>query len=89
MFMKKWKNVRIVTVTILVLFVLYLIIDVITCINMEYPHPMLGLDAYNWLDQFKTDLIITLYLFGIPLLIDIILLVISIIKLKNKQLQIN
>lgn len=87
--MKKWKNVRIVTVTILVLFVLYLIIDVITCINMEYPHPMLGLDAYNWLDQFKTDLIITLYLFGIPLLIDIILLVISIIKLKNRQLQIN
>lgn len=56
---------------------------------MEYPHPMLGLDAYNWLDQFKTDLIITLYLFGIPLLIDIILLVISIIKLKNRQLQIN
>lgn len=87
--MKKWKNVRIVTVTILVLFVLYLIIDVITCINMEYPHPMLGLDAYNWLDQFKTDLILTLYLFGIPLLIDIILLVISIIKLKNRQLQIN
>ena len=83
--MKKWKVIRNVTVSLLVLFVIYLIIDVICCINMEYPHPMLGIDAHNWGDQFRTDLLFILYLFGIPLIIDIVLLVISIVKLKNKN----
>ena len=83
--MKKWKVIRNITVSLLVLFVIYLIIDVICCINMEYPHPMLGIDAHNWGDQFRTDLLFILYLFGIPLIIDIVLLVISIVKLKNKN----
>ena len=83
--MKKWNIIRNITVSLLVLFVIYLIIDVICCINMEYPHPMLGIDAHNWGDQFRTDLLFILYLFGIPLIIDIVLLVISIVKLKNKN----
>ena len=83
--MKKWNIIRNITVSLLVLFVIYLIIDVICCINMEYPHPMLGIDAYSWIDQFRTDLLFILYLFGIPLIIDIVLLVISIVKLKNKN----
>lgn len=83
--MKKWKVIRNITVSLLVLFAIYLIMDAITCINMEYPHPMLGLDANNWIDQFRTDLIFILYLFGIPLIIDIVLLVISIVKLRNKN----
>lgn len=83
--MKKWNIIRNITVSLLVLFVIYLIVDVICCINMEYPHPMLGIDAYNWGDQFRTDLLFILYLFGIPLIIDIVLLVISIVKLKNKN----
>ena len=52
---------------------------------MEYPHPMLGIDAHNWGDQFRTDLLFILYIFGIPLIIDIVLLVISIVKLRNKN----
>ena len=83
--MKKWKIIRTITISLLVLFIIYLIMDAISCINMEYPHPMLGLDAYNWMDQFRTDLIFTLYLFALPLIIDIVLLVISIIKLGNKD----
>ena len=83
--MKKWKVIRNVTVSLLVLFFIYLIMDATFCINMEYPHPMLGIDAYNWMDQFRTDLIFTLYLFGLPLIIDIVLLVISIVKLSNKD----
>lgn len=83
--MIRWKVIRNITISLLVLFVIYLIIDVTCCINMEYPHPMLGIDAYNWMDQFRTDLIFTLYLFGMPLIIDIVLLVISIVKLKNKK----
>ena len=83
--MKKWNIIRNITVSLLVLFVIYLIIDVICCINMESPQPMLGIDAYSWIDQFRTDLLFILYLFGIPLIIDIVLLVISIVKLKNKN----
>ena len=83
--MKKWKIIRNITVSLLVLFVIYLVIDVICCINMEYPHPMLGIDAHNWGDQFRTDLLFILYIFGIPLIIDIVLLVVSIVKLRNKN----
>ena len=83
--MKKWKIIRTITISLLVLFIIYLIMDAISCINMEYPHPMLGLDAYNWMDLFRTDLIFTLYLFALPLIIDIVLLVISIVKLRNKN----
>lgn len=83
--MKKWKVIRAITISLLILFIIYLIKDAVGCINMEYPHPMLGLDAHNWGDQFRTDLLFILYIFGIPLIIDIVLLVISIVKLKNKN----
>ena len=59
--MKKWKVIRNITISLLILFIIYLVKDAIGCINMEYSHPMLGIDANNWMDQFRTDLILTLY----------------------------
>ena len=52
--------------------------------NMTYPHPMLGIDAYKWTDQFAIDIAFILVFWSIPLIIDIILLVISFIKTKKK-----
>lgn len=82
--MKKWKLIRIVTIIMLILFLGYIIFDAIQCINMKYTHPMLGIDANNWLDQFSMDLIFIMLIWGIPLIIDITFLVLSIIKTKNK-----
>lgn len=81
--MKKWKFIRIMTIIILILFFIYIICDAIICINMKYPHPMLGIDAYNWLDQFKVDLFFLIIMWLIPLVIDIALLIISTVKINK------
>ena len=83
--MKKWTIVKIIAITVLVLFAIELIIDAVMCMNMTYPHPMLGIDAYKWTDQFGLDVIMMLTIWGIPLLIDIVLLVISCIKTKKNK----
>ena len=81
--MKKWKIIKVVTTIILIVFMMYLILDAIICTQMKYPHPMLGIDAYTWIDQFSVDLVFIFITFGIPVVIDIILLVISVIKLRK------
>jgi len=81
--MKKWKIIKLVTIAVLIVFLIRLVIDAIICINMTYPHPMLGVDAYKWTDQFGVDLLFILVIWGIPLIIDIIFLIISCIKIKK------
>ncbi len=83
--MKKWKNIRIITISFLIIFAIRLIIEVIVCMNMSYPHPILGIDAYKWTDQFFFDLAFILFIWGIPLIIDIIFLIISCIELKKNR----
>ncbi len=80
---KIWKIIRGITIGVLVLFFIWMIIDSISCMNMKYPHLMLGIEAYKWTDQFAVDMAFTLYIFGIPLLINIVFLIISIVKIKK------
>ena len=80
--MRKWKIIKFITLIILIVFIMYLIFDAIICMNMNYPHPMLGIDAYTWLDQFILDLKFIFILFGIPMIIDIIFLIKAIKNLK-------
>lgn len=49
--MKKWKVIRIITIIVLIIFFINVISDLIICLNMSYPHPMLGIDANNWWDH--------------------------------------
>ncbi len=83
--MKKWKIIKFITLIILIVFIMYLIFDAIICMNMNYPHPMLGMDAHNWFDQFVVDLAFILIICGIPLIIDIIFLIKAIKKLKEES----
>ena len=83
--MKKWKIIRIITIIILVLASIYITIDAINCMNMSYPHPMLGIDAYKWTDQFFMDLYFIAIIGVIPLLIDTTLLIISCKKIKGNR----
>ena len=81
--MKKWKIIKFITLIILVIFIMYLIFDAIKCMSMNYPHPMLGIEAYTWIDQFIVDLAFIFIIFGIPLIIDIIFLIKAIKNLKK------
>ena len=81
--MKKWKIIKIITIIALLAFIMFLVLDTIICMNMKYPHPMLGMDAYTWIDQFKVDLMIIFIYFGIPLIVDIILLIVAITRTKK------
>jgi hypothetical protein len=51
--------------------------------RMSYPHDSLGVTMYNWFDQFQLELAFIAYIFGIPMIVDITLLVLSIKKLKK------
>ena len=83
---KKWKIILIVTSIILIICVLRIIIDAIYCytLDIKYPYPTLGIDIHNWYEQFRLDMVFFFYIMGIPLIVDIILLIVSIIKLKKK-----
>lgn len=50
---------------------------------MSYPHPMLGIDAHNWIEQFTVDITFIMIIWGVPLIIDVVLIIISINKIKN------
>ena len=84
---KKWKIILIVTSIILIICVLRIIIDAIYCytVDIKYPCPALGIDIHNWYEQFRLDMVFFFYIMGIPLIIDIVLLIIAIIKLKRKD----
>ena len=81
--LKVWKICRGITIGVIVLFVIRVLIDIILCMNMTYPHPMLGIDANNWVDQFLVDMAFLLIVWSIPLIIDIVFLVISCVKIKK------
>ena len=85
--MRKWKIIRFITIVFFIIFFLYLLSDAVNCMNMSYPHPMVGIDASNWIEQFTVDLLFIMINWGIPLVIDIVLMIISVIKVKKLKVQ--
>ena len=85
--MKKWKIIRSITGLIILLFLLLIIFLLISNYfkDVTYPYPMLGLEVFNWFDAFIVELSLYFYIFGIPLLIDIILFIVSIVKLNKND----
>lgn len=86
--MKKWKKIRVLTISILCIFVLYSIYIAIVCCkrNSTYPYEALGaVKINNWLEAFELEMVFRLYILGIPLIINIIFLIVSIIKTKKYQ----
>ena len=83
---KKWKIILIVTSIILIICVLRIIIDAIYCytLDIKYPYPALGIDIHNWFEQFRLDIVFFFYIMGIPLIVDIILSIVFIIKIKKE-----
>ena len=84
---KKWKIILIISSIILIICILMAISDAISCYtrDIQYPYPALGIAVSHWYEQFIIDIVLALYIIGIPLIIDIVLLIIAIIKLKRKD----
>ena len=82
--MKKWKIIRNITLAILVCFIIfagYIIINGFLVGN--YYDDIFGVTIFYWFQHVWVSLCLYLYVFGIPLLIDVIILIISIIRLKK------
>ena len=85
--MKKWKRICIITIFIFVIFigvVLWNLISAYTA-KVSYPYPALGIDINNWFDMFSLRMAFVIYIFGIPMIADIVLFIISIIKIKKTK----
>ena len=82
--MKKWKIIRNITLALLVCFMIfagYIIINGFLAGN--YYDEIFGVTIFYWFQHVWVVLCLYLYVFGIPLLIDVIILIISIIRLKK------
>lgn len=82
--MKKWKIIRNITLALLVCFMIfagYIIINGFLAGN--YYDDIFGVTIFYWFQHVWVFLCLYLYVFGIPLLIDFIILMISIIRIKK------
>ena len=82
--MKKWKIIKYVTLSILILFLIYILWLLGICINDSYPYDILGATVDNWFEAFFMNVGLRLYIGAIPLLLVIILFIVSIKKTKIK-----
>lgn len=85
--MKKWKTIRTITTLIIIIFIVIVLWNLISAYTAKvtYPYPALGIDINNWLDRFCLNMGFILYIGGIPIIIDIVLMIISIIKIKKVE----
>lgn len=85
--MKKWKRIRTITTLIIIIFIVIVLWNLISAYTAKvtYPYPALGIDINNWLDRFCLNMGFILYIGGIPIIIDIVLMIISIIKIKKME----
>lgn len=83
--MKNWKRVFYITLAILIVFLIYVGFLAWNCysVNLTYPRPAMGVDINNWIEYFVMELWVRLIVFGVPLLIDVVLLIKSIVKIKG------
>ena len=82
--MKKWKITRNITLALLICFILfagYIIIHGFLAGN--YYNDIFGVTIFYWFQHVWVALCFYLYIFGIPLLIDVVILIISIIRIKK------
>lgn len=86
--MKKWKIIKIITIGVLALFIVSQVYDAVQCMQLQYPQLALGIETFSWIEQYSIQLTFTMIWAGIPLIVDIVLLIISIVKTSKQGKQI-
>lgn len=86
--MEKWKIIRTLTISILCIFMIYTICLAVIGYksNAAYPYEVLGaVQINNWVEAFSLEIIFRLYILRIPLMINIIFMIVSIIKIRKDK----
>lgn len=82
--MKKWKIIRLVTLVILVCFIIlvgYMMISSLLAGN--FYSDFWGVTVFYWYERFMMAMALYLYFLWLPLLLDLILFIISLVKIKR------
>ena len=85
--MRKWDIIFKTTLSILFIFIGVIIIHGISLYfsDVTYPYPTIAGDVHNWFEQFVIDVAFIMIGVGIPFVIDVVLLIISVVKLRNSS----
>ena len=85
--MKKWKIIIFITIGVLALFIVSQVYDAVQCMQLQYPQLALGIETFSWIEQYSIQLTFTMIWAGIPLIVDIVLLIISIVETRKQGKQ--
>ena len=79
-----WKIIRIVTLILFLCFVGYVLYNLYDSLTYtgHYPYPTIAGDVENWQDRFIVGVFFLWPFYCIPLIADIVLLIVSCIKIK-------
>ena len=83
--MKKWKLIRCLTIIFFIILFFYIFFVAYSSYqsNAVYPHENLGITVFNWVEDFEMELAFIIYVLWIPIVINFILMLISIFKIKH------
>lgn len=82
--MKKWKVIKVITLIVVIIFLIFIGSMVINeFLYGNYYVDYLGCTTFYWYERVSIKIELSLYIFGIPLLIDLIVFIISIMKIKK------
>ncbi len=82
--MKIWKIIRDITVIMLILFIGYIAYrGIMQFIDGNYYSDSMGVTMYYWYERFGVELIFIGLAYFIPVFFDIMLFIVSIIRMKE------
>ena len=81
--MNKWLLIKRGSIITTILTIIWIIINIIQCIKLDYPRDSLGVTVNNWFGEFSINLAFYGIIWGLLLIVSIILFIISNKKLKK------
>jgi len=85
--MKFWRKMLKITVAVIILFIILVLCMMLKYFtaDVDYPYPALGVDISNWFEAFTLELAFFMMIAGVPLLVNIILMITSVVKLRKSK----
>lgn len=86
--MKKWKLIRCLTIIFFIILFFYIFFVAYSSYqsNVVYPCEKLGVIVYNWFENFGIEIALRLYILLIPIIINLVLMIMSIFKIKHYKI---
>ena len=82
--MKKWKIIRLITLTVFICCIMYIAyIGIKQFLAGNYYTDSMGVMVYYWYDRFEFEMLYICATYWIPVLFDIMLFIVSIVRIKE------